>query len=135
MENVTVHIKGDHYRSNITNNRHELIADEPPELGGTDLGFSPNELFISALGACTSITLRMYADRKGWPLEEVKVSLSFDYDKTAGKSLINREIELIGALDAEQRSRLLQIANACPLHKTLQNPIEIASRLMEQQLD
>jgi putative redox protein len=131
MENVTVHIKGDHYRSVITNGRHELIADEPPELGGTDLGFSPNELFISSLGACTSITLRMYADRKGWPLEQVKVTLSFDYNKAAGKSLINREIELIGALDEEQRSRLLQIANACPLHKTLQNPIEITSQLIE----
>jgi putative redox protein len=130
MANVTVHIKEEHYRSVITNNRHEITADEPVELGGTDLGFSPNELLISSLGACTAMTLRMYADRKGWSLKEVKVMLNFDYDKATEKSLINRTIELIGNLDEEQRNRLLQIANACPIHKMLQNPIKIISKLL-----
>ncbi len=124
-----VHIGRDLYRTLLSNGRHEVIADEPPEFGGTDLGFSPSELLLSSLGACTGITLRMYADRKGWPLEEIKISLSFDYDKAAGKSIIGRNIELTGELDEEQRNRLLQIANACPIHKTLQNPIEINTQL------
>jgi putative redox protein len=124
-----VHIGRDLYRTLLSNGRHEVIADEPSEFGGTDLGFSPSELLLSSLGACTGITLRMYADRKGWPLEEIKISLSFDYDKAAGKSIIGRNIELTGELDEEQRNRLLQIANACPIHKTLQNPIEINTQL------
>ncbi len=129
MDNITVHIGRDLYRTLLSNGRHEILADESPEFGGTDLGFSPSELLLSSLGACTAITLRMYADRKGWPLEEIKISLSFDYDKAAGKSIIGRNIELTGELDEEQRNRLLQIANACPIHKTLQNPIEINTQL------
>lgn len=129
MEKVIAHIGRDLYRTVLSNGRHEIIADEPPELGGTDLGLSPAELLLSSLGACTSITLRMYADRKGWALEEVKISLGFQHDKAAGKSLITRHIELTGSLDEEQRNRLLQIANACPIHKTLQNPIEISTQL------
>ncbi|MCS7018296.1 MAG: OsmC family protein [Cytophagales bacterium] len=130
MEKVTLRIGREHYRTELSNGKNTIIADEPPALGGTDLGLSPGELFIGSLGACTGITLRMYADRKGWDLEEIKVSLSYDYDKEAGKSLINRKIELIGSLDEDQRTRLLQIANACPIHKTLQNPIEIITQLV-----
>lgn len=127
---VTFHIGRECYRSELSNGRNTIIADEPPEMGGTDLGLNPMELLAGSLGACTGITLRMYADRKGWDLESVNVILTFSFDKEAGKSLIHRRIELTGNLNEEQRNRLLEIANACPIHKTLQNPIEISTQLV-----
>jgi putative redox protein len=102
-----------------------VIADEPVDKGGKDIGFSPKELLASALAACTSATVRMYADRKQWPLEEVKIDIDLERDETANKTLINRKIQFIGNLDDEQRKRLLAVANACPVHKILSNPIEI----------
>jgi len=102
-------------------------ADEPEAEGGGDTGPAPFELLLSALGACTAITLKMYAQRKGWPLEDVDVKLSLERTSTA--SAIDRQIVLHGELSAEQRERLLQIANACPVHKTLTHPIAITTGL------
>lgn len=102
-----------------------VIADEPIDLGGQDLGFSPNELLISALAACTSATLRMYADRKGWDLQEVKLEIDLERDEPFTKTVINRKVQLLGNLDEKQRERLIAIAKACPVHKILTNPIEI----------
>lgn len=102
-----------------------VIADEPVDKGGKDLGFSPKELLVSALAACTSATVRMYADRKQWPLDEVKIEVDIERDEAANKTVINRTIQFIGNLDDEQRKRLLAVANACPVHKILTNPIEI----------
>lgn len=107
-----------------------VIADEPLEAGGKDSGFSPTELLASALAACTSATLRMYADKKGWDLQEVKLEIELDRDEQAGKTTINRDIQLIGNLDEKQRTRLLAVANACPVHKILTNPIEINTELV-----
>lgn len=102
-----------------------VIADEPVDKGGQDIGFSPKELLASALAACTSATVRMYADRKQWLLDEVKIEIDLERDEVANKTVINRKVQFIGNLDVEQRKRLLAVANACPVHKILSNPIEI----------
>jgi uncharacterized OsmC-like protein len=121
--------------------RHRIAADEPTAYGGTDTGASPYELLLAALGTCTAMTLRMFADRKGWPLEGVTVYLHHDKihakdcadcETREGKlDRIERRIELRGALDADQRARLLDIANKCPVHRTLKAEIDIRSSLAQ----
>ena len=126
MAEVSSSIRNVPYRIEIkspTNN--VVIADEPIDKGGKDSGFSPKELLAAALAACTSATVRMYADRKQWPLDEIKINIDLDRDETANKTVINRKIQFIGNLDNDQRKRLLAVANACPVHKILSNPIEI----------
>jgi len=126
---ISGHIREDHYKTVISNGRNELIADEPTTNNGCDLGFSPTEILCSSLAACTCITLRMYADRKNWNLTEVKAHISFTGNPEKNSSNIKREIELIGELTHEQEEQLLQIANHCPIHKILSNPIEIETTL------
>ncbi|MNJ91907.1 OsmC-like protein [compost metagenome] len=130
MASVTANIKKELYRVEIESpTGNVVIADEPLDLGGKDLGFSPNELLISALAACTNATLRMYADRKKWDLQEVRLEVELDRDEKANKTVIHRKLELLGDLDEKQRERLLAIAKACPVHKMLTNPIEINTEL------
>ncbi len=124
----------------IVARRHRLRADEPEEFGGTDSGPTPYDLLVAALGACTSMTLRLYADRKGLPLEGVRVRLRHDKihavdcakcETKEGKiDRIERDIEVLGPLDADQRQRLLEIADRCPVHRTLTSEISIVSRLI-----
>ena len=119
----------------LLDGRHTLAADEPVSAGGGDAGPGPYELLLMALGSCTSMTVQMYAARKKWPLEQVVVRLKHGkahaedcVDCENPKALIDRidrAIELVGVLDAEQRSRLLQIANQCPVHRTLSSKIDI----------
>jgi len=116
--------------------RHRLSADEPVAAGGSGTGPNPYDLLLAALGACTSMTLRLYADHKQWPLERVAVHLSHqkihaaDCETKEGKiDMIEREIALAGPLDAAQRQRLLEIAEKCPVHRTLHSEVKITSRL------
>lgn len=119
--------------------RHSLLADEPADHHGADRGPSPYEYLAAALGACTSMTLRMYADHKQWPLESVRVDLVHekidaaeceDCETREGKvDRITRTIELRGELDGEQRQRLLEIADRCPVHRTLHGEVKVVSRL------
>jgi putative redox protein len=118
---------------------HVLLADEPRAAGGDDRGPSPYRLLLMALGSCTSMTIRLYAARKGWPLERTTVRLRHfrDYivdcedceDKDAKMERIERVIEFAGDLDDAQRAKLLEIANKCPVHRTLESKIHIDSRL------
>ena len=118
---------------------HVLLADEPREAGGDDRGPSPYSLLLMALGSCTSMTVRLYAARKGWPLERTTVRLRHfrDYmadckdceDKDAKMERIERVIEFAGDLDDTQRAKLMEIAEKCPVHRTLESRVKIDSRL------
>ncbi|MFY9608760.1 MAG: OsmC family protein [Blastocatellia bacterium] len=126
-------------KQQITAGAHTLIADEPREAGGSDAGPDPYALLLAALGACTSMTLQLYAKRKGIPLEKVQVSLRNsrihakdceDCDSKEGKiEQIERYISLTGPLTDEQKERLLEIARRCPVHKTLTSEIVIKDSL------
>jgi putative redox protein len=111
----------------ITARHHVIRADEPVEQGGTDSGPEAFELLLASLGACTAITLRMYARRKGWPLDGVEVDAGFDARQ--GRRLVRMSLSFTGALSAEQRARLLQIANACPVHKALTAGVMVETQL------
>ena len=131
MAKITSSIKKELYKIEIKSpTGNVVIADEPLAIGGKDAGFSPMELLASALAACTSATVKMYADRKDWDLQEAKIEIDLDYIKGENKTVINRKLNFIGKLDGTQKARLLAIANACPVHKILSNPIEINSQLV-----
>lgn len=125
------------YRQDITAGRHSWVADEPVAVGGDDSGPSPYDLLLAALGSCTAITLRMYADRKGWPLESVQVVLEHDRihasdcadcSTTSGQlDRIRREILIAGDLDDDQVAALTVIADKCPVHRTLTHEVHVAT--------
>jgi len=127
------------FRTEIIANGHSLVADEPIPAGGTNSGPTPYDLLVSALGACTGMTIRMYADRKKLPLDSITVRLRHEKihaedcqdceDPRSKIDFIEREIELKGDLDQPTRQKILQIANRCPVHKTLESGSRIASKL------
>lgn len=126
MTKIASSIKQENYKIEIKSpSGNVVIADEPESNGGKDLGFSPSELLASSLAACTSATVKMYADRKAWDLQEVKINIELEFIRDKNKTVINRSMEFIGNLDDAQKARLIAIANACPVHKILSNPIEI----------
>lgn len=126
---------GGKFTQRVQVGRHIVIADEPANAGGDDLGPTPYGLLLAALGACTSMSMRMYAERKNWPLRSTTVTLSHsrihakdceDCDTEKGMlDHINREIEIDGDLDVDQRGRLLEIADKCPVHRTLHSEVVV----------
>lgn len=134
---VVVASTGDGYAQTIRARGHTLSADEPVAVGGTDTGPDPYELLLASLGACTSMTVRMYARQKGWPVAGVSVRLRHQKvhaedcanceAPTAYVDLIEKEVEITGDLSAEQRARLLEIADRCPVHRTLTGQVRIRS--------
>lgn len=122
------------YTQEVKFGAHTVTTDEPESVGGLDKGPNPYDMLLGALGSCTSMTVRMYANQKKWPLDKVSVTLT--HHKEAGadgvkRDIITRDIKLEGNLDAAQRQRLLEIANKCPIHRTLENKPEIISQLVD----
>jgi putative redox protein len=136
---VAVRIGKDRYFTEVEARDHRLVADEPLSSGGGDQGPTPYELLSASLGACTAITLRMYADRKGWDVSEINVFLKHRKihaedcegcpESKPMMDHIEREVELIGRLDDGQRKRMLEIADRCPVHRTLLQSVRITTRL------
>ncbi len=137
---VVVEETGDgRFAQRIAAGPHPLRADEPRSVGGDNGGPTPYDLLLAGLGACTSMTVRLYADRKGWPLERVAVTLKHDKihaedcatcETTAGRiDQIERVLSLTGDLNADQRGKLLEIANKCPVHRTLESEVLVTTAL------
>ena len=129
---TTVEIGKDKYRTEVRASGHTVVADEPVAVGGKDEGMNPNEFLLASLGTCTAMTLRMYADRKGWSVDNICVELSMDIVKGNEQqtTYIKRHIRIDGIIDHDQRQRMLQIADSCPLHRVMTNPIVITSNLI-----
>ncbi|MDR2188472.1 MAG: OsmC family protein [Azonexus sp.] len=123
------------YQQAVDIGQHHLIADEPVSAGGDDGGPAPVEFLLTALGACTAMTLRMYAERKGLALRQVSVALQHEKVAVDGvlRDRIERRITLDGELTSAERQRLLEIAEKCPVHKILSQPLLIASSLASNQ--
>ncbi|MFU8812778.1 MAG: OsmC family protein [Balneolaceae bacterium] len=137
---VHVHLGSDNYKTTLTAGNHEIIADEPTSVGGQDAGPDPYDLLLMSLGTCTAMTLRMYAARKEWPLEDIYVELRHfkdhaddceDCDEKKGAKIdqIEKEIVVKGELDDDQVQRLLEIAEKCPVNRTLKSTIEMRSAI------
>lgn len=129
---TSVEIEKDLYRTEVKSGVHLVIADEPIESGGENLGMNPNEFLLASLGTCTAMTLRMYADRKKWEVDKIRVDLTLDVVKSEQQqtSYIKRHIFIEGKLTEEQRQRMTEIADQCPLHKILNNPVVISTNLL-----
>jgi putative redox protein len=125
---ITAHIDTKNYQTILTNSRHTLIADENEEHGGEDLGPNPGELLMMSLASCTAITLRMYIDRKKWDVSTIDIHVAME--KVDDTTIFTRSIEVKGNISAEEKNRLISIAKACPVHKTLTHPIEINTKLL-----
>ena len=123
MRQVAVRWAGGTFAQDIEVAEHRIRSDEEVEKGGEGSGPTPHELLLAALGSCTAMTLKVYAERKGWPLRDVNVTI--DGGSVDGGYAINRQIRLFGELDGEQRQRLIEIADKCPVHKTLVGDITI----------
>ncbi len=137
-KNRVIACAGNGLCTEVSANGYALVADEPTWLGGTDAGPTPYDYLLAALGSCTAMTVRMYADRKGWPLESVLVRMKHgrihakdceECETENGRiDRIDLELELEGPLEEQQRRRLIEIAEKCPVHRTLDSEVLIETR-------
>jgi putative redox protein len=127
MARTTVTLSGANYATQVTARGHQLVADEPQSNGGLDAGPAPYELLLASLGSCTAMTLKMYADRKAWPLQAVTVALH--YSATDSRGHIERSLDIVGDLDDAQRARLADIAERTPVTLTLRGGVAITTTL------
>lgn len=126
---VTARIGRDAYRTELQTSAHTIHADEPNEAGGKNSGPTPGDFLRMSLASCTAITLRMYADRKSWDVEQIQVTVSNENQKY--KTVFQCIISVTGNLSEAQRKRLVEIAHACPVHKVLANPIEVETKMAQ----
>jgi putative redox protein len=127
IESATALIGRTQYQTVVNSGGHGLITDEPLTADGSDTGMNPFSLLLASLASCTVITLRMYINRKMWPIEEIKADV--EMFKTLGGTRIETKLSFKGEVNDEQRDRLLKIANACPVHKILIGNIDINTNI------
>lgn len=127
MEKVTANIGVDAYKTVIKASASEFITDMSKEEGGQNLGPKPKELLAAALAGCVAMTVKMYANRSNWPLEDVFVEVEIDTETTPGTTIFTKNVSFKGDLTEEQTKRLHLIAQKCPINKILQNPIVVKS--------
>lgn len=127
MIKVAAKISEELYKTELSTDTNMVIADEPETAGGQGSGFSPKELLAASLGSCKAITIKMYANRKGWPLKEATVTVNFQQNLETNTSYLEARIELEGDLSEEQKERLYTVAKKCPVHKLLESSIEIST--------
>jgi putative redox protein len=125
MNTVKANIGHDKYKTTVVAGKNTIIADEPTEKGGLDLGFQPKELLAAALASCTAITLKMYTEHKQWHINQFDIEVSFEQSEDKRETKFIRKISYQGDLDEKQKARIEAAANACPIHKILHSRIEV----------
>jgi len=130
MKTSIATIRKQKYKTEIQARNHIITADEPFEVGGQDLGLTPTELLESSLAACSTMTIRMYADRKQWDLEKVEIKVGFKRNMSTHQIIFKKEIRLFGNLDNEQRQRLLEMGSKCPIEKIITGNVSVESQLL-----
>jgi len=129
MAFVTGILEREQYTTMLNSRQHRIVSDEPEKLGGKDAGMSPTELLAASLASCTCITMKMYADRKGWSLQQLRTEVHVHLDIRTGDCNIEKTVYIEGTLTPEDKARLFKIAGACPVHKLLAKTSDITSTL------
>ena len=130
MAKITAQPRQEKYVVELTSpSGKSIISDQKVENEGNDLGLDPKELLAASLAACTTVTLQMYTNHKGWKLDHLHVNVELDYNKEEGKTIAETTVEVKGDLDDKQIARILSVAKSCPVHKILTQPIEINTTL------
>lgn len=124
---ITSQFHGQNYTTKISNQKHQIITDEPREDGGQDKGFNPFELILGGLATCTTATIKIYADRKNWLINSIEIDLNMQ--EIEKQQIISTNITVNGDISEEQKKRLLIIAQKCPVHKMLSNSNQINTKL------
>ena len=130
MVSITARIERTSYETHLSTGSQVVVVDEPVDVGGQDRGMQPGELMAGSLAACIVITLRMYADRKGWPLDSIVAQVDYSSDPDTKRSLFTTQLILNGDLNETQRARLLDMADRCPIHRMLENPVDFETTLV-----